>query len=53
MYNLNKFKLPSNVCDICGSELSMNGPIWLDDIHDFEFLEKLLASLEAKELELA
>ncbi|KRX01914.1 hypothetical protein PPERSA_05753 [Pseudocohnilembus persalinus] len=51
-YNANYLKLPSNVCEMCGSYYHINGPLWLGELHNKEFINKLLHSLESEEMEL-
>ncbi|CAD8055126.1 unnamed protein product [Paramecium primaurelia] len=46
-YKINKKPIPSK-CEVCGSLFKINGPVWIDEINNIEFVKKMLTNLETK-----
>jgi tRNA G26 N,N-dimethylase Trm1 len=43
--NVTKFKFNNlnnnETCDLCESKMGMYGPFWIDEIHDYDFIDSL------------
>ncbi|EGR30356.1 hypothetical protein IMG5_133990 [Ichthyophthirius multifiliis] len=44
-----KVQIEQNVCDQCGEQFIINGPIWLDQLNDYDFVKKASSFLEQDE----
>lgn len=48
-----KIKFKNNTgektCSVCDSAMVLSGPFWIDDIHDYDFIENLISSLQKEE----
>ena len=42
----------SSTCNHCGSRHNVGGPIWADRLHDKDFLQKVIASVEKEDFKL-
>ena len=42
----NNLIYPSEKCDICGSNMCMSGPFWIDDIFDEDWIKELQKNLQ-------
>ena len=53
-YKINHVRLPgdSGVCDQCGTNYVLNGPIWLDNICNLEFLQTLQKRLKSVDFDM-
>ena len=47
----NNLIFPSEKCEICGSNMCMSGPFWIDQIFDEDWIKSLQKNLESKEFE--
>jgi tRNA (guanine26-N2/guanine27-N2)-dimethyltransferase len=49
----NKIKFKNNtsdkLCKICDSNMTLSGPFWIDDLHDYDFLDNLITNLQKEE----
>jgi len=36
-------------CNICDTSMVLSGPFWIDDLHDYDFIEKIITSLKNEE----
>lgn len=36
-------------CNICDSNMNLSGPYWIDDLYDYDFLDKLIENLRREE----
>ena len=45
-YNPGTGPVVGNVCEECGRQFHIGGPIWIDPIHDMNFVKGLLQSVE-------
>eukprot|EP01017_Pseudomicrothorax_dubius_P003842 TRINITY_DN10650_c0_g1_i1.p1 TRINITY_DN10650_c0_g1~~TRINITY_DN10650_c0_g1_i1.p1 ORF type:complete len:270 (+),score=39.43 TRINITY_DN10650_c0_g1_i1:155-964(+) len=49
---LNKLTLPSGVCDQCGGNYKVNGPVWLAGINDLSFVDKCFRDISREDFDL-
>ncbi|EGR29576.1 TRM1 tRNA methyltransferase 1, putative [Ichthyophthirius multifiliis] len=47
--NLN---IPSNKCDQCGNNFTINGPVWIDKLNDEDFVNKTIQFLNQQQCQL-
>ncbi|KAL4509900.1 hypothetical protein ABPG72_010093 [Tetrahymena utriculariae] len=47
-----KLNLPSNICNQCGDNFTINGPIWTDKMNDQDFIQKTIDYLNSDKFDL-
>ncbi|KAL4497407.1 hypothetical protein ABPG73_020504 [Tetrahymena malaccensis] len=47
-----KMNLPVNICNQCGDNFTINGPIWTDKMNDQEFIQKTIDYLNSDQFNL-
>lgn len=49
----NRIKFRNNtedkLCSVCDSGMVLSGPFWIDDLHDYDFLDNLISNLQKDE----
>ncbi len=51
--NNKKIRFRNNIgeknCNVCESSMTLSGPFWIDDLHDYDFVDNLISNLQKEE----